>query len=920
VVLATFFRASQRRTEAFAHHENHPADRFIGGVSHPTDFASRPTTEVQRRQPSSVMSFSAHFAWSSAFSAALVATTLSQAEIETAFALQNQPVYQLDRFVVTDTNSLKTTLPVRPVAGVYGYDVPYQDIARSITQINPQQFASDIISSYSDFTRYSPSVNQATGQLANYGSPTIRGSITDVYQNGIRMLVRQSNNRPFTLNAYEAADIVAGPAPVIFGPSARTSGYVNYLTKKPSFDDQHTTLSLVLGKIYFDGTGFKNNENFTLDTTGAIVPGKLGYRISYQAENVDSYYRNVNDRYHDIYATLAWIVGDNLTVDWNLEYGTFDWKVNNGVNRVTNDFVRDGTYLAGPATPIIQVGTGYFSPVLDANGVVNGWIRRTKTGNRFVAGAATGDPTSNSSAGAGTIVGYVLDPAVVRPVKLGGTAALNAPGFPSTTDAFNTQVRVKKLVGPDLTLLNNAIFQYYKTDTSSNGGFYNWITTHTVEDRTEALYQRDYEVLKLPVEHRSNTGFSYRFEEVKNYKDSQAAGYGPTGDQYDLTADPSSFTRNAFFGSTVYPFLGTRNDPVLTRYGYLKGFWNYSVVPESPSNFVTAGGSQTGTPGGNLSTATNFTKTHALSLYTQHSLKLGEHWLLDLGARETLIYSHIKNPLDLPLGNAYAGFHDGIRAWNPSSSASLSYKPVSWITLYATYDYVVATNGMTTGSPTWATVNGAPNQYDPAAFHSTSELKEAGTKFELIPSKLVTAITVYQQTRDLTLTTVPGQDPILAKGYYSGVEASVRYQPTRTFSLGLNYNNLSAVTHDQVISAPAAITNDNATNIIGSTSLGLGNWRVTNLPRNQFTLFGSYQFHSGFGVKIDLWVRDSYIANADGSVTVPSEHSVNVGLFYNQPKWAVQLEAQNVTNERNFAGAATVLEPFYVQARYTIKL
>jgi hypothetical protein len=851
---------------------------------------------------------------SGALAAALTLITLTHAESEVA----DSSVITLDKFVVTDANSLRTTLPVRPVSGVYGFDVPYQDIARSITQINPQQFASDIISSYSDFTRYSPSVNQATGQLANYGSPTIRGSVTDVYQNGVRMLVRQSNNRPFTLNAYEAADIVAGPAPVIYGPSARTSGYVNYLTKKPYFDGPHSTVTFVFGKYYFDGTGFKSNENVTLDTGGALIPGKLAYRVSYQAENVDSYYKNVDDRYHDLYSTLAWLPTEGLTVDWNFEYGSFDWRVNNGVNRVTNDFIRNGTYLAGPATPIIQVGSNYYSPVLDSAGNVTSWITRTKSGTKFLAGTAATNPTGNSPTGAGSIVGYVLDPANVQAQSLSGSTALNAPGWPSTTDAFNSQLRVKKVFSQDLTLLNNTIFQYYKTDTSSNGGFYNWITTHTVENRTEGLYQKDYAILGLPVHHNSNTGFSYRYEVVKNYKDSEANGYGPTGDNYDLSADASNFTRNAFFGATVFPFSGTTTTPVLTRFGYLKGFWNYQTVPESPSNYVTSGGSQTGTPGGNLSTATNYTKTHSFSAYTQHSLKLGEYWLFDLGLRDTLIFSHIANPL--ALNSSYDNFHDGIKAWNPSSSASLSYKPVTWVTLYTTYDYVVALNGMTTGSPTWATVNGAPNQYDPAAFHSTSELKEAGTKFELIPGKLTAAVSVYRQTRDLTLTVVPGQDPILAKGFYQGVETSVRYQPTRAFSVGLNYSNLSAVTHNQSISAPNAIAADNATNLLGSTSLGLGDWRITNLPRNNFTLFSAYQFASGFGLKTDLWLRDSYIANADGSLVVPSEYNLNAGVFYNRPKWSVELDAQNLTNQRNFAGSSTVLEPFNLQARVTFKL
>ena len=73
-------------------------------------------------------------------------------------------------------------------------------------------------------------------------------------------------------------------------------------------------------------------------------------------------------------------------------------------------------------------------------------------------------------------------------------------------------------------------------------------------------------------------------------------------------------------------------------------------------------------------------------------------------------------------------------------------------------------------------------------------------------------------------------------------------------------------------------------------------------------------------MKTDLWLRDSYIANADGSLVVPSEYNLNVGIFYNRSTWSVELDAQNLTNQRNFAGSATVLEPFNLQARFTVKL
>ncbi|MDX2108614.1 MAG: TonB-dependent receptor plug domain-containing protein [Verrucomicrobiota bacterium] len=830
-------------------------------------------------------------------------------------------IVELDPLVITDSNSLVTTLPVRPVTGVYGFATNYQDIPRSITQINPEQFASDIISSYSDFQRYSPSVNQSTGQIANYGSPTIRGSKSDAYQNGVRLLTRQQNNRPFTLNAYEGADIVAGPAPVIFGPSERTSGYVDYLTKKAYFDKQHTTINLRLGKFYADGTGFKDNENWQIDNGGPLIKDELAYRISYQGENIHAYQYNGGDKYHDIFGTLAWLPNKDLTIDWNFEYGDFEWLVNNGYNRVTNDLIRNGTYLSGPATPIIQGafaggdGKQYYSPVYKPGIGFDGtsFIKRTASKGQFLPGdALTGAPTDKQ---AGTIVGYVLDPALVKPVQLNDNAALNAPGYPSSTAAFNTQLRIKKRFGERFSVLNNALYQYYTTDTASNGGFYNWIRTHTIEDRTEGLLSLDFNLFGLPILHDSNTGVSYRYEQVHNYKDSQKGGYGPTGDQYDLTGDPTTFTRNAFFGAPVYPFSGTASTPVATRFGYLKGFYPYLTVPESTDNAVSPGGSDPAQPW--LSSATNHTDTGTLSFYSQHRFALGEKFFVDTGARISGINSKITNPL--PLNAANATIEDSIDTWIPGWSASLSFKPVSRITTYVTYAYIQAVNGMTTGSPTWANVNGVTNIYDPAAFESLSELKEAGVKAELVPGQLFGAISVYSQTRDLTLQSVPNADPIRAKGLYEGFEANLRYQPSRAFTIGINYSYLSATTLNQNISAPKPLQADNATNILGTTALGLGDWRITNLPRNSGSLFASYEFESGFGVKTDLWVRDRYLANNYGIVTVPSEYNLNLSLFYNQPSWTVALDFQNVTNERNFAGASTLLEPLSIQGRFTYR-
>jgi hypothetical protein len=844
-------------------------------------------------------------------------------------------VVTLEAFNVTDSNNSKTTLPGRPVTAVYGFETPYQDIPRSIAQITPAQFAVDSIQSANDFARYSPSTSLLTGAASNAGTPYFRGAQGDLYQNGIRLLTRGTNNRPFTLNPYEQADLVAGPASVVFGPSARTAGYVNYITKQPYFDQERGTVTVNLGKLYSGGDSEAQNS-VQVDTGAPLIPGKLAYRISYEADTYDSYYQNTNDRFNNLFGALGWRPNSTTALDINFEYGHYDWIVNNFQNRVTNDLIRNETYLAGPSTPIIQVGANYFSPVLDASGAATGsWIKRTRVVGAngltyFNAGAATTNPTSNSTAGAGTIVGYVLDPTLVHPTTIDSSAALNAPGYNSTTDAFNIQSRLKKEISPTFTLVNSLTYGRYLTDTTSNGGFYNYILANSVEDRVEAQMKFSYKLWGLNVEHDSNTGFAYRWEPSTNFKDSQNAGYGPTGDNYDLTANPGSWTRNAYFGATVYPFTGLATDPVLTRFGYLKGFWQYLPVPQSElGGATTPGGSASGTVAGTLGTADYDTLEQWGSIFSQHSLKLGKYFIWDVGVRASLVWASISNPLPSPnvVGNNLIG--GSVRVSEPSASSSLSYKPVSWITTYVTYNRVTAVNGNTSGAAAWSTptngtYGGIPNQLDPYNFKSVSELREAGAKAELIPDKLIATFAAFRQTRALTLVLPAGAantaNPIQAVGLYTGEEIGLRYQPTRNLSVGANYSYLEATNLDSTYSAPAPIVADNSTNILGTTTSVRGvNYRAVNLPHSTGSLYASYQAANGLGAKLDYSIHSSYTVTTDGSVTVPTEYVLNFGVFYDQPRYRIAVDLGNVTNQLTHAGGATPLPPFNAGARLTYR-
>lgn len=824
----------------------------------------------------------------------------------------------LDQYIVQGTETSDTTLPTRPTSSIYGFAVPFQDIPRSITEISPEQLEDDGPASFNDFARYSPAVNANTGAIANYGAPSIRGAVGDIYQDGIHTLSRQGNEHPFEINAYDAVDIVAGPAPVIYGPSARTSGYVDYLTKQAYFDADHTTVNLLLGQWDSGGAGYHQDFNWQVDTGGPIVADKLAYRVSYEAENAESYYQKAYDQYQDIYTTLLWRPTHNLTIDWNAEYGYFENENTGGWNRVNQELIDHGVYLAGPATPIIRGSfspTGYYSPVYVPGAGFNGteFIERTfVNGDQYLAGGAlAGAPTA---AHPGTVIGWVLDPALVTPTKIYGYQnLLNATNPPLVTKTFSTQLRVRDQVSPSATLLNTTYFQFFGNFSAYNTGFLNWIHDDSAEDRLEWQQTAEHRWFGVDATENSNTGVSVRTEWVLNYKDSDPAAVGQGGDAYDLTTNVVS--RNALFGAQVYPLYAAQN-PVLSPYfGYLDFATSSVPVPQAPGFSVTPGGD-----GAGLSTTTNETSTQAVGLYRQEDIRFADRFLWDFGARLTGVWSRIGDPLvdpTSPASVALGGTVDHISALIPSASNSFSYKPASWATVYVTYAYVQAQNGMTTGSPTWS----AGDKLSAKNFHSVSELYETGAKFEFVPNRLFGTLSLYHQTRDLSLTNVNGQT-VLAEGLYRGIETSLRYEIDGHFSVGANYNYLSANYLNYTVSAEP-IVDDDATVLQPNLTLPAGGWRIQDLPRQNFTLYASYQLASGFGISPFLSAHDSEIYGYTGvdtaPITIPGKYDVNVSLFYAASRWRVALDLLNVTDQLDFAGN-TPLEPFAVRLRFSFRI
>lgn len=90
----------------------------------------------------------------------------------------------------------------------------------------------------------------------------------------------------------------------------------------------------------------------------------------------------MKNNFNAFYGALAWRPDDSLRVDWNISYDDYyDFNVTHGWNRATQQSVDNRQYYKGRATPIIQNGSAFWSPVFEsgaANSKVIGWQNRQR--------------------------------------------------------------------------------------------------------------------------------------------------------------------------------------------------------------------------------------------------------------------------------------------------------------------------------------------------------------------------------------------------------------------------------------------------------------------------------------------------------------------------------------------------------------
>lgn len=740
-----------------------------------------------------------------------------------------------------------------------------QDTPRTVTQVSTQLLQDANIQNLADFVKVAPSA-YTTDQFGIASVPVIRGQAAEVYVNGMQRTTR--GDGPATnFNAYESANVVAGPASTIYGPTANVGGYVDLITKQPYFDRFHSETDFTYGSY--------DTKRWTEDIGGPITKD-LAYRASYYGNYSGSYYNNISTQENDAFFALAWIPSSNFKVEFNSDYYVGSFNELTGWNRPTQELISNHQYSTGSVTSApysANPGTGAYRGTIDSPGTTT----------------------------------------------LSPSTTLISPQDKDYGKDLNAELKETYTVNDNLSFVNHTYYEYFELRNSEYAQLYvNAQQSNIVQDRFEAHINFD-----TPI---GGGGAADPASDPKSMKDSKeiaqiveplvfkseivtgvagkyvnALGYGDFYNEYLNATDLSTGT---------FPTINNQSTPA-DPIGAVPGK-NFSAT--------------TGTVQPNTYTEEAF----EASAFYQHQITFTPQWSLIYGGRLDAIFDDIGNPVaDTSVAGGGQEKLTTSQVLG-TAQVSVIYKPTSWLTAYTTFDYNESPAGNSAGGFDTYT-NGAEsvdyhyknylyegglkvdllnhtfyssvdgyfqNHNVTSTLGSTSEVRTLGAEIS----------TTYQPNKNFYIT--------LNESYMK----SIIVNPGSEFT-GNVYDAFTDT------STGVTGTNVGSPNFTAQPS---GHYREAGLPQFLFSGTASYKFDCGFGASLGYVITDPIPTSTLGNVWIPWQYEVDATLFYNYNKnFGGKVTLYNFTDQHNFSTGGyisssgndliTIHEPFHWEATLTYK-
>ena len=779
-----------------------------------------------------------------ACSSVLAALAVSaQTPTEAPLSGTNTPPSTMEKTVVEGLALNETILPTaRPINSVLGDDRSIIDTPRSVSLITKAQVEERGIARMTDLGQLVPGA-YTPERYGLPGVPLIRGDLAEIYQNGQRMLFSRDSILP-SFNQVEAIDVVKGPGSAVFGPQGQgPGGYVNFVTKQPYFDKFHGEVSTRLGTYVPGGASYFNPEA-TLDFGGPITKD-LAYRVSYLERQGDSYYQNVKDRTHDIFAALSWHPNEKWELDLTAQYIDARFNEVTGINRVTQELIDHHIYNAGPA----NLNFGY---------------------------------------------NWILDTNKTTKVKMYGNQALTAPGDNALGEKFNSQLITTYHINDQAKVVNLSYFEYLNSSKLEYYGYTEYVPENwTMNNRTELHYDFDINAGKKDFPIKTISGIDFRYTRLKSYQDFSTEPFylydlsiTDTTKQNQLWRIPGIKAGNSVGGGWnvpgkpgygALPFPGAGDQDTYLYDTALFTQWDINVIDKF--NIVAGGRAD-------LLDA-NTANAEAIDYAGKVVPRGGQY-----AASKSLIDSSV--------------FISGLYKWTPTQTSYVTYNLVNSVTGSANFGGVDGSGG-NEGLKTSLTAESELIEAGHKASFFGNQVYVAASVFQQTkaspalvgpPNKIdlkgLEFETVYQPNRNFHINAnATFQDA------YKILNGNSFYQQTTTYLDGYPVG---------FIQDGRSGTGQGSPNYNGANPPTYTKVHQAATPHVLINAYASYQFDNGFGISAGPQIQGSQNANyaRDGfNLKIPAQYIINASIFYKKQKWEARINFDNITDQKNW----TAIDP-----------
>jgi outer membrane receptor protein involved in Fe transport len=245
----------------------------------------------------------------------------------------------LDEIVVNGIKRGELILPTQVTStSAYGLDLGVMDTPRNNTLLSKAQLDALNVQNPGGFS-YLTSSSYSDASFGEPNIPRIRGQYADMFFNGMRdSFTLNGYGAPISFNSVDSIDIVKGPASVQAGPGAGVGGAIDITTKMPSFVKSTEQFNVEVDSQQ------KRRASFDIDSP---LTSNVAARVSFTSDDSGSYYYDMYFHQQSLFAALLTQITPQYSV---LVTGGFEdtrYRENDGINRVNQGLIDNGTYLTG---------------------------------------------------------------------------------------------------------------------------------------------------------------------------------------------------------------------------------------------------------------------------------------------------------------------------------------------------------------------------------------------------------------------------------------------------------------------------------------------------------------------------------------------------------------------------------------------